>query len=61
MCIMHLIRCASWARDAEDEPSRPHDDVTGGLLRMVMLVGELEDCVIGSSARMWDARQVDVV
>jgi hypothetical protein len=40
MCMMHLIRWANWARDAEDDPSRPQDDVTGGLLRKVMLMDE---------------------
>jgi hypothetical protein len=43
MCIIHLIRCASWSRDAEDEPSRPQDDVMGGLLCMVLLVDLPED------------------
>jgi hypothetical protein len=42
MHIMHLIRCASWARDAKDAPSRPQDDVTGGLLHEVMLVDQPE-------------------
>jgi hypothetical protein len=40
---MHLIRYASWSRDAEDEPSWPQDDVTSGLLHMVMLMDEPED------------------
>jgi hypothetical protein len=43
MHIMHLIRCARWSRDAEDEPSRPQDDVTGGLIRKVMRMDEPED------------------
>jgi hypothetical protein len=40
---VHLIRYASWSRDAEDEPSRPQGDVTGGLLHKVMLVDQPHD------------------
>jgi hypothetical protein len=40
---MHLIRCARWSCDAEDEPSRPQDDVMGGLIRKVMRMDEPED------------------
>jgi hypothetical protein len=36
---MHLIRCASWSRDAEDNPSRPQDVVTG----WVTLQGDADD------------------
>jgi hypothetical protein len=43
MCIMHLIRCASWSRDAEDELSRPKDAIKRGLLRKAMLMDELKD------------------
>jgi hypothetical protein len=43
MCIMHLIRCASWSRDAEDELSRPKDAIKCGLLRKVMLMDEFKD------------------
>jgi hypothetical protein len=43
MCIMHLIKCASWARDAEDEPSQPQDAVKREPLRKVLLMDEHED------------------
>jgi hypothetical protein len=39
------------------ELSRPQDDVTGGLLRIVMLVDE----PAGSSARTKDGHQADIV
>jgi hypothetical protein len=43
MCIVHPMRYVNWSREAEYEPSRPQDDVKGGLLRMVMLGDKLED------------------
>jgi hypothetical protein len=43
MCTMYLIRYANCSRDAEDEPSRPQDDVSGGLLHKIMLVDQPED------------------
>jgi hypothetical protein len=43
MCIIHLIRCASWSHDAEDEPSRPQDVVKRELLWKVMLRDEPKD------------------
>ena len=43
MCIVHPMRYVNWSRDVEDESSWSQDGITGGLLRMVMLVDELED------------------
>jgi hypothetical protein len=40
---MHLIRCASWSRDAEDNPSRPQDVVTGWVTPQVDVDDEPKD------------------
>jgi hypothetical protein len=40
---MHPMRYVNWSRDAEDEPSRPQDDVKCGLLHKVMLVDQPKD------------------
>jgi hypothetical protein len=61
MCVMHLIRCASWARDAEGDPSRPQDDVTGGLLRKVMLMDEPKNGWPDQVPTQNDGHQVIVV
>jgi hypothetical protein len=37
------MRYVNWSRDAEDEPSRPQDDVKCGLLHKVMLVDQPKD------------------
>jgi hypothetical protein len=61
MCIMHPMRYVNWSRDAEDKPSRPQDDVAGGLLRMVMLVDEPKDGQAEQVPTRKAGRQVVVV
>jgi hypothetical protein len=60
MCIVHPIRYVNWSRDAEDDPSRPQDDVAGGLLRRMMLMDESEEGRTEQVPTQKDDRQVVV-